>query len=432
MPSERRGFLSWRGLISLLVVAGLALTAPGVAGGWSAAGSQDNSEVRALWVLRSSLASPASIAALVRSARDHGFNTLLVQVRGRGDAYYNGGSEPRAVELQRQSPDFDPLDTVLTAAHAAGLRVHAWVNLNLVASAVLLPAAREHLVNRHPEWLMVPRDMAVTLAGLPAGSPAYVARLARWTRTQPADVEGLYASPLVPGAVDHLVDVVRDIAKRYPVDGLHFDYARYPTANFDYSRGALAEFRATVRPRLDDGLRKQIDAREKANLFAYTEALPDDWRIFRVSRMTTLMRRLRAVVKAERPGALVSVATKPELRDAYDARFQDWGTWLQHGIVDVVCPMAYAPESARFTAQLEAARAAANGGTIWAGIGAYRLSPAQTVTNIRTARRLGASGVILFSYDSLSDPRLAVPNYLAQVARAAFSDPTPGPIPGGR
>lgn len=388
-----------------------------------------STEVRALWVLRTSLASPASIAALVRSARQHGFNTLLVQVRGRGDAYYNGGSEPRATELLRQRPDFDPLDTVVTAAHAAGLRVHAWINLNLVASAVLLPTAREHLVNRHPEWLMVPREIAPALSRIPAGSPAYVARLAQWTRTQPADVEGLYASPLVPGAVDHLVDVVRDIAKRYPVDGLHFDYARYPTERFDYSRTALAEFRATVRPRLEAGLRKRLDDREKVNVFAYTEALPDDWRVFRVSRMTTVMRRLRAVVRAERPDALVSVATKPDLRDAYDARFQDWASWLQHGIVDVVCPMAYAPQSARFAGQIEAARAAAGGGMIWAGIGAYRLSPSQTVANIRTARRLGAAGVILFSYDSLSDPRLSAPNYLAQVARAAFSAPVPGPAP---
>jgi uncharacterized lipoprotein YddW (UPF0748 family) len=233
----------------------------------------------------------------------------------------------------------------------------------------------------------------------------------------------------VPGAVDHLVDVVRDIAKRYPVDGLHFDYARYPTERFDYSRTALAEFRATVRPRLEAGLRKRLDDREKVNVFAYTEALSDDWRVFRVSRMTTVMRRLRAVVRAERPDALVSVATKPDLRDAYDARFQDWASWLQHGIVDVVCPMAYAPQSARFAGQIEAARAAAGGGMIWAGIGAYRLSPSQTVANIRTARRLGAAGVILFSYDSLSDPRLSAPNYLAQVARAAFSAPVPRPAP---
>ena len=383
-------------------------------------------EVRALWVLRTSLATPASIATMVKAARDHGFNTLLVQVRGRGDAYFNDALEPRAVELQRQPADFDPLATVLTTAHAAGLRVHGWVNLNLVSSAVDLPLSPDHLIHRHPEWLMVPRDIAQELARIPPGSPAYVGKLARWARTQSGEIEGLYASPIVPGAVDYLQKIVRDLAARYALDGLHFDYARYPTSRFDYSRAALAEFRGVVRPRLDERLRRLLDAREKIDLFAYTDARPDDWRAFRVARMTALMQRLSATVREARPGAIVSVAAKPEPREAYDERLQDWSTWLDDGIVDVVCPMAYAPEASRFAEQLTAARAGANGHTLWAGIGAYRLTPAQTVDNIRTARRLGASGVILFSYNSLSDPRLSAPDYLGQVARAVFMSAAPG------
>src|SRR4051812_10840502 len=70
-------------------------------------------ETRALWVLRSSLTSPESIASLVRTAREQGFNTLLVQVRGRGDAYYASTLEPRAAELARQPAGFDPLATLL-------------------------------------------------------------------------------------------------------------------------------------------------------------------------------------------------------------------------------------------------------------------------------------------------------------------------------
>src|SRR5688500_12917070 len=55
--------------------------------GWTTGQSIDlrraHPETRALWVLRTSLTSPASIASLVEAARQHGFNTLLVQVRGR-------------------------------------------------------------------------------------------------------------------------------------------------------------------------------------------------------------------------------------------------------------------------------------------------------------------------------------------------------------
>ena len=195
-------------------------------------------EVRALWVLRPPLVSGKHRVA-VRSARDHGFNTLLVQVRGRGDAYFNNGVEPRATELLHRPASFDPLETVLTSAHAAGLRVHAWINVNLVSSAVDLPIARDHLVNRHPEWLMVPREIAQDVAKVAVDSPAYVGKLARWTRAQTSELEGLYASPIAPAAVDYLQTVVRDLTRRYAVDGVHFDYARYPNAKFDYSQNRL-------------------------------------------------------------------------------------------------------------------------------------------------------------------------------------------------
>jgi uncharacterized lipoprotein YddW (UPF0748 family) len=377
-------------------------------------------EVRALWVLRTSLSSPQSIATLVRSAREHGFNTLLVQVRGRGDAWFAGGLEPRATELQRQASTFDPLRTVLEAAHDGGLRVHAWVNVNLVSSAVDLPTARTHIVNRHPDWLMVPRDISQDLARVGHASPAYVGKLARWTRAQ-SDVEGLYASPLVPAAAQHAEAVVRDLVRRYAVDGVHLDYARFPSARFDYSRSAIREFQARVRPKLAPAVRRVLDEREADDLFAYPDALQDDWKAFRLERMTALVTRLRTAVKAERPDALLTVATAPDLQEALDHRSQDWRTWLEARLVDAVCPMAYTPEPARFAEQITAAREVAGAGRVWAGIGAYRLTPDQTVENIQTARRLGTAGIVLFSYDSLTDPRQVALDYLAVVSRSAFA-----------
>lgn len=404
--------------LAIAVVVCAAAGAPRAAAPQSAAAA----EVRALWVLRTSLATPAAIDALVRSARDHGFNTLLVQVRGRGDAYFASTLEPRAAELQRQPAEFDPLASVVAAARGAGLEVHAWVNVNLVASAVALPVARAHLVHRHPEWLMVPRDIAQELARVDPESPAYVGKLARWTRSRPAEVEGLYASPLVPAAADHAEAVVRDLVRRYAVDGVHLDYARYPTDRFDYSRGAIREFRAYMRTRVDPALRQRLDAQETDDLFAWPDARPDDWRTFRIAKMTALVSRLRTAVKAERPGALVSAATRPDAREAYARRLQDWRTWIENGLVDVVCPMAYTADAAQFARHIAAARAVAGVGGVWAGIGAYRLSPSQTIDNIETARRLGAGGVILFSYDSMTSARQTPADYLAVVSRGAFAD----------
>ncbi len=234
-----------RRMAAALAVCCLGLT---VVGGGPVASAQAPAEVRALWVLRTSLTSPRPSP---RSCTPRG-NTASTHCSFRCGAAATPTTaatlEPRAADLIRQPASFDPLDTVVREAHDAGLRVHAWINLNLVSSAAELPASRDHLIYRHPEWLMVPREIAQDVARLDPTSPAYIGKLARWTRAQADKVEGLYASPLQPDAAKYAESIVGDIARRYEVDGIHLDYVRYPNDQFDYSRYAIAEFRAEIRP----------------------------------------------------------------------------------------------------------------------------------------------------------------------------------------
>ncbi len=268
-------------------------------------------EVRALWVVRTTLVSPAAVRTMVESARAAGFNTLLVQVRGRGDAYFQHGVEPIAPPLVGQG-DFDPLATAVQLGHAAGLQVHAWINVNLVAGDGALPAAPDHVVYRHPEWLMVPEALAADLGTLDVRSPAYLGRLARYARSHSSTIEGLYLSPVTAGARDYTAAVVRDIVERYPVDGVHFDYLRYPNDSFDYGRDALDAFRAEVAGPLPPEARQRYDAQLDADPLAYTRAFPQRWRAFRSARLTDLLVELKDTVKAVRPSALVSVAVAPD------------------------------------------------------------------------------------------------------------------------
>jgi uncharacterized lipoprotein YddW (UPF0748 family) len=373
---------------------------------------------RALWVTRATMASPDAIAQMVSAAEAGGFNTLLVQVRARGDAYYTGTLEPRASELAGK-PGFDPLATVIERAGAAGLKVHAWVAVNLVSSSVTLPGSRDHVVYRAPEWLMVPRELAAEMKKVDLRSPAYLGRLARWTRGQPTRVEGLYTSPLHPAAQDHTAAVIGEIAARYAVDGIHLDYVRFPNDEFDYSPSAMAAFKATVLPDLDERERREAAAREVLDPAAYPNLYPERWRDFRRERLTSLVTKIRTAVKAARPGALVSAAVIPDAQDAFDVRLQDWRGWLDRSLLDVIAPMAYTADRAIFERQVEAVRAYAGSRPVWAGIGAYQLSPEQTLAHIAAAGQLGAAGVILFSYEAIAAP----PNNaesVSELGRAAF------------
>jgi uncharacterized lipoprotein YddW (UPF0748 family) len=379
-----------------------------------------NNEIRALWVQRGSLTSAAGIAALVEAAKETGFNTLLVQARGRGDAYYVSKLEPRGPALAAQNPSFDPLALVITAGHRAGLRVHAWVNVNLVADAEL-PAARTHIVYAHPEWLMVPRELAGDAAHMDPRSPGYAAMLSRYARANSERIEGLYLSAIQPAAADYTVSVIADIAERYAVDGIHLDYARFPNDDFDYSPGALAQFLAEVRPHLSSAERREYKERSKGRPEFYTQMFPVRWQDFRRARVTGLVSKLRAAVKRERPDAVLSAAVWPDANEASTRRLQDWRGWLESGLLDVICPMAYTDDASTFRAQIAAVKQVAGRRPVWAGIGAYRLSPAQAVANIEAARRLGVEGISLFSYDNLTPQANTDPQYLLKVAQGAFA-----------
>ena len=367
-----------------------------------AAGTSD--EVRALWVRRASLDSEAAIRKMVASATTAGFNTLFVQAIDEGSA---------------AAQSFDPLGDTISQAHAAGLRVHAWIDVTRVAAPGELPFARNHVVYQHPEWLMVPRAIAAELLAIDAHSPDYLGRLARWTRGNTDRIDGLYISPLQPEAASHVAEIVRDLVRQYAVDGVYFDHVQYPTADFDYSGKSVGVFRDFMRGQLPLTERQRIDAVEAIDPFAYPNELPEDWRLFRQSQLTALIARLRSTVKAARPAAIVSAAVTSDAIVAERDNLQDWRTWLENGFLDALCPMASGADATQVAAQLAHVYAFAVGRPVWAGIGANRLSQRETLDDIGVARRAGAQGIILFSYDSLISPSKGT-DYLSAIGRGAF------------
>jgi uncharacterized lipoprotein YddW (UPF0748 family) len=375
---------------------------------------QSSSEVRALWIQRGSLVSPASIIAAVDRAKAGGFNTLIVQVRGRGDAYYHSRHEPRASLLAKHPLSFDPLELMLERAHRAGLKVHAWINVNLVSDAEP-PSSRRHIVYAHPEWLMVPRPLAEELARMNPRNAGYLKRLSEYARSRDDRVEGIFLSPIHKGAVDHTIRVVGDVVSRYDVDGIHLDYIRFPNDEFDYSAEVLDEFRSEITSRLTGDERREYASRARGRPLFYTEMFPQRWQEFRRSRLTLLLTKIRSTVKSRRPRAMLTAAVFPDANDAANRRFQDWAGWLQTGLLDAICPMAYTTDPALFRTQIANVEQLAGPRQVWAGIGAYQLSPAATVDNIRAARQLGAEGIILFSYDNLDS------RYVDTVAKGAFT-----------
>src|SRR5262245_7826692 len=249
-------------------------------------------EMRGLWVVRTALASPQGVDRVVDQAAEAGFNALFVQVRGRGDAFYDSRIVSRSALLSRQPTGFDPFRRLLERARARGLQVHAWVNILLTAHFGQ-PLPSDHVVARHPEWVMVHKSAA--RAALSA-SPKRLLSVIREGSRGDVDVEGYYLSPSAPGVAEHLEEVVGELLATYPVDGLHLDFIRYPNSDYDYSRVALQEF---------------ARRRGGGDLLSGPIADPAGWDDYRRDVLTDLTVRLARVAR-QRGGLIVSAAVVPD------------------------------------------------------------------------------------------------------------------------
>ena len=231
---------------------------------------------------------------------------------------------------------------------------------------------------------MVPRSEASqAIEASPRQRLKMVARAGR----READVEGYYLSPSVPEAVDHLEAVVRELVRSYPVDGLHFDFIRYPGPSWDHSRPALVGFR-------------RVHGTQA--LLGGPALDPAGWDDYRRRSVTALASRLADAARVQRPGLVLSAAVAPDEAQAVHHKYQNWPYWLSSGILSALCPMVYTPDNRVFLSQVEGALARAGKQPVWAGIGAYRLDFRGIVEKVQLARRAGAGGVVLFSHESLS------------------------------
>ena len=337
--------------------------------------------VRAAWVVRSDIGTSEGVRRVVGEAVSAGLETLIVQVRGRGDAWFTSEIEPRPPALQ--GSEFDPLAELLTRAHAAGIRVHAWVNANLVWNVGAPNPDPRHLVHAHPEWLQWPKTLVAELAALGPTDPQLLAALETYARDHRDSVEGLYADPSNPQYRAHLCRVVADLAARYPLQGIHLDYIRYAGPPWGYGASALAAFRAEVEADLGEDELREMQARVARDLLAFTRRYPRRWDAFRRGAVSALVEELAAAARGARPGLVMSAAVRARPADARDTRFQDWTTWLARGWIDVACPMIYTPDAALFSEQLQEALAVRGPG---AHLGRHR-----RVAPRRAPRRCAAS-----------------------------------------
>lgn len=368
-------------------------------------------EVRALWVdaFAAGIRTPEEAEVLVLEAKRANLNLLFVQVRRRADALYTRGFEP-PLDDPRYDPGFDALDNVLRVSRREGLAVHAWVNAMPVWRNEPPPCDARHLYHRHGPSAT---GDALWLTTSPEGGTTFPV--------------GSFLDPGHPAVQEYLATVYANLVREYDLDGIHFDYIRYPETEATLPRGAAVGYNPAALARF-----------RRASGRTDTPAPADEeWMAWRRLQVSHVVRRISLEAKTLKPGIVVSAAVipwgappvdGPSFADAVPMQrvFQDWHAWLKEGLLDLAVPMNYAREADErlrgwFDGWLAWESRHQHGRRIAVGLGAYRNSPDQTLAQIGRVRKVDGpdplAGVSVFSY--------AVP-----APRADPATGTPAPPPG--
>lgn len=318
-------------------------------------------EFRAFWVdaWGAGFLNASQVTTLVNHCRTYNYNTVIVQMRRRGDAFYmpqapNG--DPRTTAL---SSGYDALQEIINQCHngTPRIEVHCWVTTHLIWSDSGSPPSQAgHVYNQHPEYLMQ------NSAG------------------QQFISEGYYVDPGHPDAQTWNYNMAKDVVSRYAIEGFHWDYIRYPQQDSGYNPTAIARYNAEF------GLSGQPSP--SSTQFS-------NWRRRQV---TDFLRWTSAELMAINTNILISCSVFGSRSDAFNARFQDWAAWNNEGIIDLCMPMGYTADNALFQSRVDDAFNNQGVRRVYGGQGSYLNTKENTVWQLGYIRNKGLLGYAFYSY----------------------------------
>ncbi len=331
--------------------------------------SEPHTTEHGLWITRWDYQNPQDIRRAIADAASIGITDVYWQVRGQADAYFPSKQEPWGFELLKYNPNppsFDPLQIAIDECKSRKLRIHAWVNVMPLWRGKEPPKDRTHIYHTHPEWRL--RDENGTVQTLHDG---YVV-----------------VNPVLDQVHDHIVGVIRDVVKRYDIDGVHLDYVRY-----------LADEVKDSQLMPGDPVSRSLYAKQTGKSSVASEIDRVHYKRWIASRITRLVERIEQESISNKRGVRLSAAVwrRPDL--ASDRYLQDAAQWVGSGSMDAIMPMIYTDKDDQYRSDLASWQAVVEQRRVVPGIGVYKHNqPSQTLyqTAIGDPKRFG-----VFAYASL-------------------------------
>ena len=347
---------------------------------------------RCIWVTRDVLKSKRTLDDMVNFAIEKNINHLFIQVRGRGDSFYESNFIPRSQILSEG--EFDPLAYLLDTVKGQGIKIHAWVNVYFLWSSKSLPTHDRHILHMRQEWLDTTEEW-----------PVDVKKQLGMVTVNNNSSEGLFLSPNHPDVNGYLIKVFRELITNYDIDGLHLDYIRYQDAEYGRNPYAIAQFKKESG---NDPRPWFLEMERSTSASRRLIGNMKRWNNSKRKAVTSLVKDTRALVNEVRPDCIISAAVKPNLYIARERFFQEWNVWLAAGYMDWIVPMNYSPKMREFARNIDVINdnlPKKYRDKIIMGIALHNQKPSEAAEKIKFSRLGQFPRISVFSYNIMIKDR---------------------------
>ena len=314
------------------------------------------SEFRAVWIHTAYGVKGWGWDRSIRHLKEMGFNAIVPNMWWAGLADYQSDFLPVRDRVKQEG---DQIAACLAACRKYGVELHPWkVNWNLG--------------NAPDDFVQKLREQG-RLQASPSGEEI------RWL------------CPSHPDNYQLEYDSMMEVVRKYDVDGVHFDYIRYPGSEGCYCNGCRARFEQ----RLGRKVEHWPDDVVKGDL-------REEYLQFRRDNITRLVANVSRDAHKLKPNIKISAAVFGDWPSSRVSIGQDTKLWIEQGYLDFVCPMNYIPNNDEFRSTIRAQVPATDGRIpLYCGIGSWLLKDgAQLIDQVNIARQEGADGFICFHYDT--------------------------------
>ncbi len=340
-------------------------------------------EIRAMWLDRGTIVrsrSEKELAQVFDRMAQAGINVVFFETVNASYPIYPSRIAPEQNPL---TVGTDPLKAAVKLAHERGMELHAWTWIFAAANQrhnELLNQPLDYLgpvLSRNPDWAMRSRQ-----GGVFDYSDGY---------------KKAFFDPANPNVQNYLMSLLEEIVMNYDVDGVQFDYIRYPfqAPNKNQIMGYSDSSR---------WLFKEMTGVDPVDI-GPSHPLWGQWTGFRLRQVDNFVANASARLKQRRPNLIISAAVFPmERRERMFRLQQNWEEWGQNNWVDLIFLMTYAMDTGSFEERIQPLQNPNSAGAslVIPGLRLLKVPDPVTLDQMQLVRNLPTGGFALFAAENLT------------------------------